>query len=143
MTSRGQKSRLKSNKLELQVDSDRRNSLRSSKTLKMSVKPGQPDKGSFDELKDMLKRQNGYMETQFKEVKANVRVTDDKITAINEHLCSVQSEVGHLTEQQVVGEEKIATLEARLEQAEKLIEYMEDKLAKNKVSIEELTEKSK
>ena len=140
MSNRVQKARLKSNKLEAQVHSER--ILRSSKAPKMAVKPSQPDKGSFDELKEILRKQNEYMETQFKEVKANVRVTDDKITAINENLCSVQSEVGHLTEQQVVGEEKIATLEARLEQAEKLIEYMEDKLAKNQVSIDELTEKA-
>ena len=62
MSSRGQKSRLKPNKLELQADSDRRNSLRPSKNLKMSIKPSQPDKGSFDELKEILKRQNEYME---------------------------------------------------------------------------------
>ena len=40
-------------------------------------------------------------------------------------------------------DEKIATLEARLEQSERPIECMEDKLAKNQASIEELTENAK
>ena len=143
MSSRGPKSRLKPNILELLVDSDRRNSLRSSKNSKMSVNPSQSDKGSFEELKEILKKQNKYMVAQFKEVKANVRQTDDKVTAINENLCSVQSEVGQLTEQQAIADEKIATLKARLEQSDRLFEIMEDKLVKNQASIEELTEKSK
>ena len=142
MSSRGRKQRLKSYNPVTAVDSERRNSLRSSKGITMAAKPSSSDKGSFEEVKEMLKKQNEYMELQFKEVKENVRHTDEKISAINENVSSVQTQVGQLTEQQSVADEKIAILEAAIEQSDRIIEAMEEKLAKNQSSIEELYAKA-
>ena len=94
MSSRGRRYKSKSNLPDSVLDTERRNSLRSSKIATMSVTASKEAKSEFAELKEMLKKQNEYMESQFKGVKEKVNHTDDKVSAITENLAGVQNQVG-------------------------------------------------
>ena len=131
MSNRGHRYKTNSNLSDSVLDNQRRNSLHSSKIGTMSVTASKEAKSEFAELKEMLKKQNEYMESQFKEVKEKINHTDDKVSAITENLAGVQTQVGQLTEKQHSAEERIASLEAKLADSDRIIEQMEAKLTKN------------
>ena len=142
MSIRGRRHKTKANLSEVVSDSELGYSLRSSKKGIMSVTASKEAKSEFAELKEMLTKQNVYMESQFMEVKEKVNLTDDKVSAITENLAGVQTQVGQLTEKQQSADEKIVTLEAKLAYSDRVIEQMEATLTKNQSSIEELFEKA-
>ena len=142
MTGRGRKSKGNTKLSESGAVSERKTTLRSSQKTKMSTPSSKESKSQFDELKEMLKKQNEYMETEFREVKEKVNQTDDKISAITENLTGVQNQVGQLFEKQSSADERISTLEARLTESDQIYKMMEEKLSKHQASIDELSEKA-
>ena len=64
MSNRGRRYKTKSNLSDSVLDNERRNSLRSSKIGLMSDTASKEAKSELAELKEMLKKQNEYMESR-------------------------------------------------------------------------------